>query len=165
MSAFQAAFEALRKTVGDVEADKLLTAVENENRTDVTSEFVAWLVKRAREHRVQGPQYAKQADVIGRLADKVQRGAVRPNNLLSLPPQGGPEDVVDLRAELVRLRARVTELEAQPSPSITSTPCGPTPEVCDAEAGDPCRNHEREQAHGEGEHAFCGPECSGTGGA
>ncbi|MFE3657213.1 hypothetical protein [Streptomyces sp. NPDC059165] len=30
MSAFEAAFEALRKTVGDVEADRLLTAVENE---------------------------------------------------------------------------------------------------------------------------------------
>ncbi|MFD4795951.1 hypothetical protein [Streptomyces anulatus] len=39
--------------------------------------------------------------------------------------------------------------------------CGPVPDVCDAEAGDPCRNHEREQAHGEGDHAFCGPECTG----
>ncbi|MDQ0694228.1 hypothetical protein [Streptomyces sp. W4I9-2] len=42
----------------------------------------------------------------------------------------------------------------------TDTPCGPTPDTCDAEAGDPCANHEREQAHGEGEHAFCGPECT-----
>ncbi|MEU0160136.1 hypothetical protein ABZ154_15180 [Streptomyces sp. NPDC006261] len=38
MSAFQAAFEALRKSVGDVEADKLLTAVEDENRTEVLAE-------------------------------------------------------------------------------------------------------------------------------
>lgn len=30
MSAYQAAFEALRKTVGDIEADKLLTAVESD---------------------------------------------------------------------------------------------------------------------------------------
>ncbi|WP_020116781.1 hypothetical protein [Streptomyces canus] len=39
------------------------------------------------------------------------------------------------------------------------TPCGPAPDRCDAEAGEPCTNHEREQAHAEGEHAFCGPEC------
>ncbi|NUV65728.1 hypothetical protein G6W57_01180 [Streptomyces sp. CAI-121] len=37
MSAFQAAFEALRKTVGDVEADKLLTAVENEGRVEAAA--------------------------------------------------------------------------------------------------------------------------------
>ncbi|MFD3999927.1 hypothetical protein [Streptomyces rubiginosohelvolus] len=37
MSAFQAAFEALRKTVGDVEADKLLTAVENESRVEAAA--------------------------------------------------------------------------------------------------------------------------------
>ena len=73
-------------------------------RAEVTAEFVAWLVKKAREHRARGPQYAKQADVIARLADKVQRGAVRPNNLLLLPPQGGPEDIPALRAELDQLR-------------------------------------------------------------
>jgi len=37
--------------------------------------------------------------------------------------------------------------------------CGPAPDQCDAEAGEPCANHEREQAHAEGEHCFCGPEC------
>jgi len=41
----------------------------------------------------------------------------------------------------------------------TETPCGPAPDTCDAEAGEPCANHEREQAHAEGEHCFCGPEC------
>ncbi|WP_162602947.1 hypothetical protein [Streptomyces sp. CS090A] len=46
------------------------------------------------------------------------------------------------------------------APEATGTPCGPMPDTCDAEAGDPCRKHELEQAHGEGEHAFCGPECS-----
>lgn len=80
-------------------------------RVELMAEFVAWLVKRAREHRAQGPQYAKQADVIGMLASKVQRGAVRPNNLLMLPPQGGPEDVPALRAEADALRSRVAELE------------------------------------------------------
>lgn len=78
-------------------------------RAEVMAEFVAWLVKRAREHRAQGPQYAKQADVIGMLADKVSRGAVRPNNLLMLPAQGGPEDMPALRAEADRLRAELTE--------------------------------------------------------
>lgn len=42
----------------------------------------------------------------------------------------------------------------------TETPCGPAPDQCDAEAGEPCADHERQQAHAEGEHAFCGPECS-----
>jgi len=45
----------------------------------------------------------------------------------------------------------------------TETPCGPAPDACDAEAGEPCANHEREQAHTEGEHCFCGPECPNTG--
>jgi hypothetical protein len=39
------------------------------------------------------------------------------------------------------------------------TPCGPAPSQCDAEAGEPCADHEREQAHAEGEHCFCGAEC------
>ena len=79
-----------------------------EIRAELMAEFVAWLVKKAREHRAQGPQYAKQADVIGKLASKVQRGAVRPNNLLSLPPQGGPEDVPALLAEVGRLSDELT---------------------------------------------------------
>ncbi|MFE7077893.1 hypothetical protein ACFU96_48250 [Streptomyces sp. NPDC057620] len=46
--------------------------------------------------------------------------------------------------------------EEQPE---SETPCGPTPDACDGEAGEPCANHEREAAHAEGEHCFCGPEC------
>ncbi|WP_330328224.1 hypothetical protein [Streptomyces pseudovenezuelae] len=34
--------------------------------------------------------------------------------------------------------------------------CGPVPDECGDE---PCANHERQQAHAEGEHALCGPEC------
>ncbi|MGW6288281.1 hypothetical protein [Streptomyces sp. NPDC055107] len=90
---------------------KALRAAGWAPRSEVLSEFVAWLVKRAREHRAQGPQYAKQADVIGMLASKVQRGAVRPNNLLSLPPQGGPEDAVELRATLDRAEALAADWE------------------------------------------------------
>jgi len=44
----------------------------------------------------------------------------------------------------------------------TETMCGPAPSQCDAESGEPCANHEREQAHAEGEHCFCGPECPGA---
>jgi hypothetical protein len=40
-----------------------------------------------------------------------------------------------------------------------STPCGPAPDECDAEAGELCAVHEREEAHAEGEHCFCGSEC------
>ena len=50
-----------------------------------------------------------------------------------------------------------------PQPAVQTeeaTPCGPAPDQCDAEAGEPCANHEREQAHSEGEHCFCGPECA-----
>ena len=45
-------------------------------------------------------------------------------------------------------------------PDTEATPCGPAPDACDAEAGEPCANHEREQAHAEGEHCFCGPDCT-----
>lgn len=40
------------------------------------------------------------------------------------------------------------------------TRCGPVPDQCDAESGEPCAKHEREQAHTEGDHTFCGPECA-----
>lgn len=40
--------------------------------------------------------------------------------------------------------------------------CGPAPDRCDAESGESCANHERQQAHAEGEHCFCGDECEGA---
>jgi hypothetical protein len=39
-----------------------------------------------------------------------------------------------------------------------ATPCS-QPNPCE-DGGDPCDRHEREQAHAEGEHAFCGDECA-----
>jgi hypothetical protein len=42
------------------------------------------------------------------------------------------------------------ELEA-----VMRTPCGPTPDQCNAESGEPCAGHEREQAHADGEHELC----------
>ncbi|MFP3116368.1 hypothetical protein [Streptomyces sp. Iso 434] len=41
------------------------------------AETVAWLAKKAGEHRARGRQYAKQADIISVLASKADRGAIR----------------------------------------------------------------------------------------
>lgn len=38
------------------------------------------------------------------------------------------------------------------------TPCSFPP--CDGDTGDPCFNHEREQAHAEGDHDMCATECA-----
>jgi len=65
-------------TLQDVDrAEKLVDAYRAEVLAEAKTEVVGWLIKKAREHRAQGRQYAKQADVIGRLASKVDRGAVR----------------------------------------------------------------------------------------
>lgn len=40
-------------------------------------------------------------------------------------------------------------------PAASPTPCGPVPDRCDAESGEPCADHEREQAHADGEHELC----------
>ncbi|MFD3638217.1 hypothetical protein [Streptomyces griseus] len=58
--------------------------------------------------------------------------------------------------------AKLAALAADNQAATTDTPCGPAPDVCDAEAGKPCWDHERKQAHGAGEHAFCGAECTDT---
>jgi hypothetical protein len=85
-----------------------------EIRAELMVEFAAWLVKKAREYRSTGRrQHVVQADAIATLASKVARGAVRPDNLRTLPAQGGPEDeTAGLLAEVERLRA---ELAARPS--------------------------------------------------
>jgi hypothetical protein len=44
-------------------------------------------------------------------------------------------------------------------PQPEETACGPAPDACHVD-GEPCANHERQQAHVEGEHCFCGPECT-----
>ncbi|MCX4703927.1 hypothetical protein [Streptomyces sp. NBC_01373] len=47
---------------------------------------VAWLVKKAREERAGSTREDRvRADVIGVLASKVERGAIRPDNLRMLP--------------------------------------------------------------------------------
>lgn len=55
------------------EAERIRAEVLREAQDEV----VAWLSKKAREHQARGRQYAKQADLIHVLADKVRRGAIR----------------------------------------------------------------------------------------
>lgn len=52
-------------------------------RDEVLAEVTTWLVKKAREFRAEGQTV--QADTASILASKVERGAVRPNNLRMLP--------------------------------------------------------------------------------
>ncbi|MDQ0758744.1 hypothetical protein [Streptomyces canus] len=64
----------------------------------------------------------------------------------------------EMRATIERLRAELRRVAAETRNTTEApTPCGPAPDECGDE---PCANHEREQAHAEGEHCFCGPECS-----
>lgn len=65
---------------------------------------------------------------------------------------GTPEVIAD--AVLAALPAPALAVARQ---LLGTTMCGPVPDSCGDE---PCANHEREQAHTEGEHAFCGPECA-----
>lgn len=129
-----------------------MNAREDAYRDEVLGEVVAWLVKKAREHRAKGPQYAKQADVIGKLASQVQRGAVRPDNLATLPPgeEPAPEDVPALRAEVARLRAELANR--------------PTRDVVLREAAADLTNGERPSGActrcGEPSSAWC-PHCAG----
>jgi hypothetical protein len=41
--------------------------------------------------------------------------------------------------------------------STEASACGPTPDQCDAETGEPCAKHEMEQSHNEGDHSLCRP--------
>ncbi|MCX4596152.1 hypothetical protein OG819_42825 [Streptomyces sp. NBC_01549] len=45
-----------------------------------------------------------------------------------------------------------------PQPETQVTPCS-QPNPCE-DGGDPCATHEREQAHAEGDHGLCGPDCT-----
>lgn len=55
-------------------------------RDEVLAEVTTWLVKKAREFRAMGGEMrAAQADAVAALASKVDRGAVRPDNLRMLP--------------------------------------------------------------------------------
>ncbi|MCM1943193.1 hypothetical protein NC239_33830 [Streptomyces sp. G3] len=65
----------------DDEAEGLLAAHRAEVVAERDTQFVAWLLKKAREYPTDPARQENAADAIARLASKVQRGAVRPNNL------------------------------------------------------------------------------------
>src|SRR5690606_2919459 len=55
-------------------------------RAEGLAEATTWLVKKAREFRAMGGEMrAAQADAVAAMASKVERGAVRPDNLRMLP--------------------------------------------------------------------------------
>lgn len=75
------AYVAHESDADQAEYEKRLDAYATEIRAQVLreakDETVAWLAKKAGEHRVRDRQYAKQADVISVLASKADRGAIR----------------------------------------------------------------------------------------
>ncbi|TVZ96459.1 hypothetical protein [Streptomyces sp. BK340] len=53
------------------------------HRAERDAEIMRWLGKKAREYRATGRKAdAERADLIGRLASQISRGAVRPNNTM-----------------------------------------------------------------------------------
>ena len=73
---------ASRRGGSETSARTLLDAY----RIGVLTEVTAWLVKKARVFRSAGGSVrAAQADAVAALASKVDRGAVRANNLRTLP--------------------------------------------------------------------------------
>lgn len=73
-------------TLQDVDhAEQLVDA----HRTEVLAEVTAWLVKKAREFYAIGTRKSSyQGSAVSAMASKIQRGAVRPNNLRMLPDPG-----------------------------------------------------------------------------
>ncbi|GGQ83394.1 hypothetical protein [Streptomyces flaveolus] len=89
MSARDEAVEMIRRICpSHLSADgygQLLAEKFDAHRAEVVAErdtqFVAWLLKKASEYPTDPARQEKAADAIARLASKVARGAVRPNNL------------------------------------------------------------------------------------
>jgi hypothetical protein len=68
------------------EVSDALDAFHAEVTAERDAMTVAWLVKKAREFRAMGGRMrAAQADAVAAMASKIERGAVRPNNLRTLP--------------------------------------------------------------------------------
>lgn len=87
MSARDEATEMIRRICPPhLSADKygdVLSEKFDAHRAEVLADVSAWLVKKAREFRAAGQ--TTQADTASRLSSKVDRGAIRPNNLRMLP--------------------------------------------------------------------------------
>ena len=68
------------------EARDALDAYRAEVVAERDATIVTWLVKKAREFRSMGGRMrAAQADAVAAMASKLERGAVRPDNLRMLP--------------------------------------------------------------------------------
>ncbi|WP_329472642.1 hypothetical protein OIE75_29295 [Streptomyces sp. NBC_01723] len=89
MSAFARLKQMIRTRPGQmtVWSESEVTAAVDAFRAEVLAErdtqFVAWLLKKARECPTASARQERAADAIARLASKVARGAVRPDNLRS----------------------------------------------------------------------------------
>lgn len=90
------------------------------------------------------PPPVSRADVLREAANSL--ACLGPEDSLVSGPTAWTEAVETLR--------RMAD-EAQPG-TEARTPCS-VPNPC--EDGELCTTHEKEQAHAEGEHAFCGDEC------
>ncbi|MFE1205675.1 hypothetical protein ACFW5V_28725 [Streptomyces sp. NPDC058762] len=73
--------------------------------------------------------------------------------------EDGDDDAVGLRRGLAIAEDVLRRMaDETPAAETTRTPCS-VPE-CDADGtGEPCTRHEREDAHAEGDHELCGPDC------
>lgn len=89
------AVERLRRTAAGVEEKASATAPTATPAWLPTADVVAWLTKKSRELRsVGGPVRAAQADAVAALASKVERGAIRPDNLRSLPEEDTTDPLI-----------------------------------------------------------------------
>lgn len=73
-----------------LEIEQLRASVAEAEKTR-DGQVVSWLLKKAREYESRSGRDDRTAAGVARtLASKIQRGAVRPDNLLTLPPSGRP---------------------------------------------------------------------------
>ncbi|MGW4670117.1 hypothetical protein [Streptomyces sp. NPDC004324] len=123
-------------------------ADEAQPRSDVGTEFV---------QQADHPDVAGLDAVDAELAAEAQplRGELTPFQLL-----GDVEGPLPQTERVVGSQRLGSVAQPASQPDGEANACGQVPNQCDAEAGEPCPKHEREAAHAEGEHAFCGPECS-----
>ena len=68
------------------------------------AQIIAWLGKKAAEYGTSNRESRAKAEAVGRMADKLSRGAVRDD-------ETGVSELYRLKAENNQLRARVAELE------------------------------------------------------
>ncbi|MFF2100917.1 hypothetical protein [Streptomyces sp. NPDC058202] len=107
--------------------------------------FEAWLKTQRDQHDSDGTGDHEMYDVLDNLRDEYRLHA----------DTGTP-----LREHVCEGRT-VGDCECLEQPAAVSQPgkeagvCGPAPDQCDAETGEPCAKHEIERSHIEGDHSLC----------